>query len=172
MSQIPPKEVINASFILAERYRVLCDKPINQVMTNRIGKENTGKPSKQVEAVANWWRTIAAAADKHESLEAARDFGEGGQVLLRNRGRGLLRQMWVCTCNSWAVPKKCKEWVTLCFHGVDFFRFDVHPQKAIRSFCRATLLPLILQYRYSPEHQYPAQLEDSFGAYKWLLIRA
>jgi len=33
--------------------------------------------------------------------------------------------------------------------------------------CRA----LILDYRYAPEHPYPAQLHDALGAYRWLLAQ-
>jgi acetyl esterase/lipase len=38
-----------------------------------------------------------------------------------------------------------------------------HFAKAIG--CRA----LIFEYRRTPEHQYPAQLEDAVAAYRWLL---
>ncbi len=142
-------------------------------MTNRIGKENTGKPSKQVEVVGNWWRTVATAADKHESLEAARDFGEGWASLTTEPGGVDYIETDVGGVPAiWAVPKKCKEdRVILCFHGGGFFSGSMYTHRKLFAHfakdigCRA----LILQYRYSPEHQYPAQLEDSFGAYNWLL---
>ena len=133
----------------------------------------TSIPSKQVEAVGNWWRTVGAAADNHESLEAARDFGEGWASLTKEPGGVDFMETSVGDVPAmWAVPKNCQEdRVLLCFHGGGFFTGSMYTHRKLFAHfakdigCRA----LILQYRYVPEHQYPAQLEDSIGAYKWLL---
>jgi len=138
-----------------------------------IEKKIIDKPSKQVEAVGNWWRTGAAAADKHESLEEARDFGEGWANLTKEPGGVDFTETNAGGVPAmWAVPKKCKEdRVILCLHGGGFFSGSMYTHRKLFAHfakdigCRA----LILQYRYSPEHPYPAQLEDSISAYKWLL---
>ena len=136
-------------------------------------KKMTTKRSKQIEAVGEWWRTSAAAASKHESLNAARDFGEGWANLTPEPGGvDYIETDAGGVTAMWAIPKQCTaDRVLLCFHGGGFFsgsmythrKLFAHFAKAIG--CRA----LILQYRHSPEHPYPAQLEDAMCAYKWLL---
>jgi epsilon-lactone hydrolase len=131
------------------------------------------KPSKQVEEVGNWWIKSAEASSRHESLDAARDFGENWEALTAEPGgvdyietdAGGVPAMW-------AVPKGCREdRVILCFHGGGFFsgsmythrKMFAHFAKAIG--CRA----LIVHYRRSPEHIHPAQVNDALAAYRWLL---
>jgi len=72
----------------------------------------------------------------------------------------------------WAAPKGCAEdRVVLCAHGGGFMtgsmyshrKFFGHLAKAIG--CRA----LIPDYRRSPEHAFPAALDDMVAAYRWLL---
>jgi len=72
----------------------------------------------------------------------------------------------------WAAPKGCAEdRVVLCAHGGGFMtgsmyshrKFFGHLAKAIG--CRA----LISDYRRSPEHAFPAALDDMVAAYRWLL---
>jgi monoterpene epsilon-lactone hydrolase len=131
------------------------------------------EPSKAVEAVGNWWRVVAAAAPNHASLAAARDFGEGwGGLTAEPGGVDYLETDAGGVPAIWAVPKKAvTNRVLLAFHGGGFFSGSMythrklfgHFAKAIG--CRA----LILQYRYSPEHPYPAQLHDALAAYRWLL---
>lgn len=142
-------------------------------MANFIERKIDNKPSRQVETVGNWWRVSAAAADKHESLDAARDFGEGWSNLTAEpREVDYLETDAGGVPAIWAVPKKCKEdRVLLCFHGGGFFSGSMYTHRKLFAHfakdigCRA----LILQYRYAPEHRFPAQLEDALNAYKWLL---
>lgn len=142
-------------------------------MANLIGQKTDNKPSKQIEAVGNWWRISAAAANQHESLDAAREFGEGWANLTTEPGAvDYLETDAGGVPAIWAIPKKCREdRVLLCFHGGGFFSGSMYTHRKLFAHfaksigCRA----LILQYRYAPEHQYPAQLEDSLSAYKWLL---
>jgi len=131
--------------------------------------------SKQIETVSQWWRTIAAAADKHESLAAARDFGEGWSGLTAEpRGVDYIETDAGGVPAMWAIPKSgVTDRVLLCFHGGGFFsgsmythrKLFAHVAKAVG--CRA----LILDYRYAPEHPYPAQLRDALCAYGWLLAQ-
>jgi epsilon-lactone hydrolase len=57
-----------------------------QIMTTTMEQKVHGKPSKQVEEVGHWWRKMVAASTKHESLDAARDFGENWAGLTAEPG--------------------------------------------------------------------------------------
>ena len=131
------------------------------------------KPSKQVEEVGNWWLKSVAASTKHESLDAARDFGEnwagltaepGGVDYIETKAGGVPAM--------WAVPKGCMEdRVILCLHGGGFFSGSMYTHRKLFAHlakgigCRA----LILHYRRSPENVHPAQVNDTLAAYQWLL---
>lgn len=142
-------------------------------MTTKMDQEPAVQPSKAVEAVGNWWRICAAAAPNHASLEAARIFNEGwGGLTAEPGGVDYLEIDAGGVQAIWAVPKNCAaDRVLLAFHGGGFFsgsmythrKLFAHFAKAIG--CRA----LVLQYHYSPEHPYPAQLDDALAAYRWLL---
>lgn len=129
--------------------------------------------SKPIDAVGQWWRTCAAAASQHASLEAARDFNEGWAGLTPEPGGVDYTEVDAGGVPAlWAVPKKCAaDRVLLCFHGGGFFsgsmfthrKLFAHFAKAIG--CRA----LVVQYRMAPENPYPAQLDDAVIAYAWLL---
>ena len=129
--------------------------------------------NKPIEAVGQWWRTIAAAADKHDSLEAARDFGEGWASLTPEPGGVDYIEVDAGGVPAlWAVPKQCTaDRVLLGFHGGGFFTGSMHThRKLFAHFAKAIgCQALILHYRYAPEHIYPAQLEDALNAYTWLL---
>jgi epsilon-lactone hydrolase len=175
MSQNTPKHVAIACFIVTRNAAFLPDK-IETSMSTKIENETavaSVRPSKAVEAVGDWWRKIVAAAPHHTSLEAARDFGEGwGALTAEPGGVDYLETDVHGVPAIWAVPKNCKaDRVLLAFHGGGFFsgsmythrKLFAHFAKAIG--CRA----LILQYRYAPECQYPAQTNDALAAYRWLL---
>ncbi|SHG73292.1 Acetyl esterase/lipase [Chryseolinea serpens] len=142
-------------------------------MTTKKEQQAILKPSKEVEEVGKWWIKAAAASREHTSLDEARDFNENWASLTAEPGgvdyievdAGGVPAMW-------AIPKGCTEnRVILCFHGGGFFsgsmythrKLYAHFAKAIG--CRA----LILHYRRSPEHNHPAQVNDSLAAYEWLL---
>jgi epsilon-lactone hydrolase len=142
-------------------------------MTTRMKQKVAEKPSKQVEEVGNWWLKVVAASTSHESLDAARDFGENWASLTAEPGGvDYIETIAGSVPAMWAVPKGCKaDRVILCLHGGGFFSGSMythrklfgHFAKAIG--CRA----LILNYRRSPEHVHPAQVNDTLDAYKWLL---
>lgn len=129
--------------------------------------------TKQIETVGQWWRTVASAANTHDSLSAARAFGEGWNNLTAEpRGVDYVETDAGGTPALWAIPKGAKEdRVILCFHGGGFFTGSMYTHRKLFAHvakaagCRA----LILDYRYAPEHPYPAQLHDALGAYRWLL---
>ena len=142
-------------------------------MTKSKEQDIPVKPSKQVEEVKKYWLQSAAAAPSHESLDAARDYGENWQTLTAEPGgvdyietnAGGLAAMW-------AVPKDCKEdRVILCFHGGGFFSGSMYTHRkmfghfAKQIGCRA----LIVNYSRSPENIHPAQINNALAAYQWLL---
>lgn len=142
-------------------------------MTTKMEQKPPVKPSKQVEEVGNWWLKMVAASTKHESLDAARDFGENWESLTAEPGGvDYIETNAGGVPAMWAVPKGCiEDRVILCLHGGGFFsgsmythrKLFAHFAKAIG--CRA----LILHYRRSPEHVHPAQVNDTLAAYRWLL---
>jgi len=131
------------------------------------------KPSKQVEEVGNWWLKIVAASTKHESLDAARDFGENWAALTAEPGGvDYIEVDSGGVISMWALPKGCiDDRVILCFHGGGFFSGSMYTHRKLYGHfakaigCRA----LILHYRRSPEHVHPAQVNDAVAAYQWLL---
>jgi monoterpene epsilon-lactone hydrolase len=142
-------------------------------MTTKMEQKVPGKPSKQVEEISKYWLQSAAAAPHHESLDAARDFGENWESLTAEpQGVDYIETDAGGVQAMWAVPKGCKEdRVILCLHGGGFFSGSMYTHRKLFGHfaksigCRA----LILNYSRSPEHQHPAQVNDSLAAYKWLL---
>jgi len=72
---------------------------------------------------------------------------------------------------SWFVPKKAEPRVTLLYlHGGGY---SFYPKGYVNLIALITLVAqsrtFALDYRLSPEYQFPAQLEDALGAYRWLL---
>ncbi|WP_324741384.1 alpha/beta hydrolase [Tsuneonella sp. CC-YZS046] len=72
----------------------------------------------------------------------------------------------------WAVPAGAvPDRVLLCFHGGGYALGSIHSHRKLyghfaRAFgCRA----LIIDYRRAPEHVFPAQVEDTVLAYRWLI---
>jgi epsilon-lactone hydrolase len=72
----------------------------------------------------------------------------------------------------WAVPRGCTiDRVVLSFHGGGYITGSMHTHRKLFAHiakaigCRA----LILNYRRSPEYVFPAALDDTFRAYRWLL---
>jgi epsilon-lactone hydrolase len=72
---------------------------------------------------------------------------------------------------SWFVDKSADARVTLLyFHGGGY---AFYPKSYVRFIAQITLAAksrtFALDYRLSPEHRFPAQLEDAISAYQWLL---
>jgi epsilon-lactone hydrolase len=72
----------------------------------------------------------------------------------------------------WAVPRGCTiDRVVLSVHGGGYITGSMHTHRKLFAHiakaigCRA----LILNYRRSPEYVFPAALDDTFRAYRWLL---
>lgn len=70
-----------------------------------------------------------------------------------------------------SLPNSNRENVILYFHGGGYISGSLrtHDDLVMR-ICRASKArALIINYRLAPEHPYPAALEDSVKAYKWLI---
>jgi monoterpene epsilon-lactone hydrolase len=131
------------------------------------------KPSKQVEEVGKWWLKMVEAAPKHESLDAARDFGENWQSLTAEPGGvDYIETNAGGVPAMWAVPKGAvQDRVLLCLHGGGFFTGSMYTHRKMFAHLAkaAGARALILDYRRTPEHVHPAQVNDTVAAYEWLL---
>lgn len=74
----------------------------------------------------------------------------------------------------WCIPRDCAaDRVVLFTHGGGFVVGSRHTHRKVAGHlakaigCRA----LVVDYRRAPEHPYPAQLDDSVRAYRWLLAQ-
>ncbi len=131
--------------------------------------------NRQADAVKNLYLEWAAArkANPQMSLDEQRDMIERWPVIAAEpRGIDYIETEVGGVTALWAAPKGCAEdRVVLCAHGGGFMtgsmyshrKFFGHLAKAIG--CRA----LIPDYRRSPEHAFPAALDDMVAAYRWLL---
>jgi len=74
----------------------------------------------------------------------------------------------------WCVPTDCDvNRVLLHAHGGGTVLFSMHlDRKAVGHIAKAAgARALVLDYRRSPEHKFPAQIEDMEKAYHWLLAK-
>jgi acetyl esterase/lipase len=72
----------------------------------------------------------------------------------------------------WAKPKGCAEdRVLLSLHGGGFIGGSMYTHRKMFAHLakRVGALALIVDYRLTPEHQHPAQVNDTTAAYSWLL---
>jgi monoterpene epsilon-lactone hydrolase len=138
--------------------------------TNRKG---LNMASKQSEAVKRYWENSATNMATNPPLDELRDFVEDWATLTAEPGNvdyleteaGGVRAMW-------AVPKGCVEdRVLLSLHGGGFIGGSMYTHRKLfghlakKVGCRA----LILDYRLTPEHPHPSQIDDALAAYRWLL---
>jgi len=132
-------------------------------------------PSKQIEGVKSLYRSwgAAMAANLEMPLDEWRDMIEGWVVLAAEPGgvdyietdAGGVPAMW-------AVPKGCAEdRVVLYLHGGGFVTGSMHTHRKLVGHLAKAIgaRALVLNYRRSPEHVHPAQLDDVVAAYGWLL---
>jgi epsilon-lactone hydrolase len=129
-------------------------------------------PSPEINKVREYWDN-QANAKKQPTIEEMRLYddywatltGEPGEVDYVHTVAGRIPALW-------AVPKGAAwDRVILCFHGGGFMmgsryshrKMYGHLAKAVG--CRA----LLVDYRLTPEHQHPAQVDDAVAAYRGLL---
>jgi epsilon-lactone hydrolase len=72
----------------------------------------------------------------------------------------------------WAVPKgSAQDRVILCMHGGGFVTGSMYSHRKVFAHLAKAVgaRALILNFRRTPEHAHPAQVEDTVTAYRWLL---
>jgi len=75
---------------------------------------------------------------------------------------------------EWILPAQAgKDQVILYFHGGGYVSGTCKAHRAIvAKFVKGTAVgALLYEYRLAPEHRFPAALEDSLAAYRWLLAQ-
>jgi epsilon-lactone hydrolase len=130
-------------------------------------------PEKPVDAVSIWWRKVVEATPHLKSLEEIRDFNENWGALTAEPGGVDYRETKADGVEvMWIEPHGCDLGrVLLCIHGGGFFSGSMYTHRKLFGHfakqvgCRA----LSVNFRRSPEHQHPAQVNDTLTVYKWLL---
>jgi monoterpene epsilon-lactone hydrolase len=75
---------------------------------------------------------------------------------------------------EWVIPEKgTRDKLILYFHGGGYVigspqGHRIHVAKAAK---RSGLAALVIDYRLAPEHPFPAAIDDSVSAYRWLLAQ-
>jgi len=128
----------------------------------------------------SWYVEVATEVAKRRTLTAFQlsDVKEARRyldsVVIRSRELSAIGITPVTHQNfrgSWFAAKKTEPRVTLLyFHGGGY---SFYPQAYAHFIALITLAAksrtFALDYRLSPEHRFPAQLEDALNAYRWLL---
>jgi epsilon-lactone hydrolase len=154
------------SFAISENRNSMMNIPVNKAKQDSM-------ISKQVEEVSNWWKKLSETASKFSSLDETRDFIENWQALTAEPGNV---DFYETKANGvdvmWIEPHGCeKSRVLLCIHGGGFFTGSIYTHRKLFAHfakqvgCRA----LSVNYRRAPEHQHPAQVNDTVTVYGWLL---
>lgn len=116
--------------------------------------------------------------DLYLSWTAARIKGEEedierwGDLTAEPRGVDYIETDAAGVRSIWAVPKGCAEdRVILCWHGGGFIGGSVYTHRKLYAHLAKAVgaRALISSYRLAPQHTHPAQVDDTTGAYRWLL---
>ncbi len=91
-----------------------------------------------------------------------------GTMMERDEAAGM-DALWV---RAEAVPEECTK-TLLYFHGGAFYSGSSETHKGLAAAISEAsgLRALLVDYRMSPEHAYPAAHEDALAAYRWLLAQ-
>jgi epsilon-lactone hydrolase len=76
--------------------------------------------------------------------------------------------------SMWLVPKGCADdRVLLCMHGGGFVGGSIYSHRKLFGHLAkaAGVRGLVFDYRLTPEHVHPAQVDDATAAYRWLLAQ-
>jgi epsilon-lactone hydrolase len=76
------------------------------------------------------------------------------------------------TPGMWLDPKgAARDRVLLCLHGGGYISGSLYTHRKLYGWLAklAGTRALLVTYRHTPEHPFPAALEDTGGAYRWLL---
>jgi len=104
--------------------------------------------------------------DSRKSLEELADIEEVPEdVTIENIDAGGVPAAWIST------PGFVEENVVLYLHGGGYVEGSIHSHRglAFRISRVSKSRVLLIDYRLAPEYPYPAALEDSVAAYKWMI---
>jgi monoterpene epsilon-lactone hydrolase len=130
--------------------------------------------SKQSEAVAQMYRswTFARLHPETTVQEPRETNDRWGDLTAEPRGVDYIEADAGGVPAMWAAPKTCAESrVILCRHGGGFVGGSVYTHRKLFGHLAKAMgaRALLLQYRLTPEHAHPAQLDDASAAYASLL---
>jgi acetyl esterase/lipase len=132
--------------------------------------------SQQVLAVKNHWETMAATGGQQLPFDEfrARSDAEWSKLTAEPRGVDYVEVDAGGQPAMWITPKGAAvDRAILALHGGGFIGGSMYTHRkmfghlAKAAGCRA----LAIDYRLAPEHKYPAALDDTLAAYRWLLER-
>jgi acetyl esterase/lipase len=125
-------------------------------------------PSKESEAVRDLYVSWTAARLKGEQHDDER----WGDLTAEPRGVDYIETDAGGVPAMWLVPKGCAEdRVLLCMHGGGFVGGLMYSHRKLfgRLAKTAGVCGLVFDYRLTPQHIHPAQVDDAISAYRWLL---
>ena len=140
-------------------------------MSNTVLDEEIYQPSKEVLEVNKHWENNARQMG---SVEEAREFSEKEWTKLAAEPKAVdyIEVNADGVDAMWIIPKNAvQDRVLLCMHGGGYFAGSMFTHRKLFGHIAKTIgcRALSIDYRRSPEHQYPAQLDDVISAYRWLL---
>jgi monoterpene epsilon-lactone hydrolase len=125
-------------------------------------------PSKESEAVRDLyvsWTEARLRGEQHDD-EA------WGDLTAEPRGVDYIEVEAGGLPAMWLVPKGCAEdRVLLCIHGGGFVGGSIYSHRKLFGHMAkaAGVRALVFDYRLTPEHRHPAQVDDATAVYRWLL---
>jgi len=125
-------------------------------------------PSKESQAVKDLYASWTAARLKGEQ----HDDEAWGDLTAEPRGVDYIETEAGGVPAMWLVPKQCAEdRVLLCMHGGGFVGGSLYSHRKLFGHMAkaAGVRALVFDYRLTPEHTHPAQVDDATAAYRWLL---
>jgi monoterpene epsilon-lactone hydrolase len=125
-------------------------------------------PSTESEAVRDLYASWTAARLKGEQHDDER----WGDLTAEPRGVDYIETDAGGVPAMWLVPKGCAEdRALLCMHGGGFVGGSMYSHRKLFGHLAKTagVRALVFDYRLTPQHTHPAQVDDAIAAYRWLL---
>jgi epsilon-lactone hydrolase len=144
------------------------DLECNVLREGGFSQEDGTMPSKESGAVRDLYLSWTAARLKGEQ----HDDEAWGDLTAEPRGVDYIETDAGGVPAMWLVPKGCAEdRLLLCMHGGGFVGGSIYSHRKLFGHLAkaAGVRALVFDYRLTPEHTHPAQVDDAVAAYRWLL---